>query len=50
MARPGMRPAKDILYWEEAALNAGEVVAAGAGAVSVAGVEGAGVFECTGET
>lgn len=31
-------------------MKAGEVVAAGAGADEVAGVEGSGAFECTGET
>lgn len=50
MARPGTRPARDILYREDAALKAGEVVAAGAGADEVAGEEGSGVLECTGET
>lgn len=44
MARPGIRPAKEVLYCEEAALKTGDVVAAGAGAVELAGEEGAGVL------
>lgn len=52
MAKPGIKPAKDILYWEEAALKTGELEAGGAmvedGGVPLDGAGTAGVEVSTG--